>query len=170
MSTAIHEVRLPLTGGCVCGQLRYDLTGAPLLAYACHCHNCQKRSGSAYALTVVIRRADLRVMGVVDAQRAHDLSGRELEHSFCPRRRGRVWVHAIAAPDYASLRAGTFDDTSWIVPIAQAWVESALPWAVMPGVKVAPPEGLDFYALGEEWRASAPRFVAEEASAPIRSA
>lgn len=93
------EVRLPLTGGCVCGQLRYALTGAPLLAYACHCHNCQKRSGSAFALQVVIRRADLEVTGKVEAQRRADVEGRELEHSFCPECRGRIWVHNLAAPD-----------------------------------------------------------------------
>lgn len=156
------DVRLPLTGGCVCGQLRYALTRAPLLAYACHCHDCQKRSGSAFALTVVIRTADLKVTGEVDARRNVMPSGRELEHSFCPECRGRVWVHALAAPEYASLRAGSFDDTSWIVPIAQTWVESAIPWAVLPGVKNVPPESFDFYSLGEEWRASAPSFVAEE--------
>lgn len=155
------EVRLPLTGGCVCGQLRYALTGPPLLAYACHCHDCQKRSGSAFALTVVIQRADLKVTGKVDARRRTERSGRELEHSFCPLCRGRIWVHALAAPDYASLRAGSFDDTSWIVPIAQTWVESAIPWAVMQGVRNVPPAEFDFYALGEAWRASAPRFVAE---------
>jgi hypothetical protein len=158
------EVRLPLTGGCVCRQLRYELKGAPLLAYACHCHNCQKRSGSAFALQMVIRRADLLVKGEVDAQRRADPAGRELEHSFCPACRGRIWVHNLAAPDYATLRAGTFDDTSWIVPIAQTWVESAIPWAVMPGVRNVPPDVFDFYALGEEWRASAPRFVAEDVS------
>lgn len=156
------EVALPLTGGCVCGQLRYALTGAPLLVYACHCHNCQKRSGSAFALQVVIERAHLKVTGEMDAQRRADAAGGELEHSFCPECRGRVWVHNLAAPDYATLRAGSFDDTRWIVPIAQTFVESAIPWAVMPGVRQVPPESFDFYALGEEWRAGAPRFVAEE--------
>jgi hypothetical protein len=156
--TAPAEVRLPLTGGCVCGQLRYALTGAPLLAYACHCHDCQKRSGSAFTLSVVIRTADLQVSGEVQAHRYSGPNGRELEHSSCPQCLVRVWVYALAAPDYASVRAGSFDDTSWIVPIAQSWVESAIPWAVMPGVRHVPWDAFDFHALGEEWRASAPRF------------
>jgi hypothetical protein len=159
----MDEVRLPLTGGCFCGQLRYALTGAPLMAYACHCHDCQKRSGSAFTLSVVIRTADLQVSGEVEVQRYSGPSGRELEHSLCPQCLGRVWVHALAAPDYASVRAGSFDNTSWIVPIAQSWVESAIPWAVMPGVRRVPWEEFDFHALGEEWRANAPRFVAETA-------
>jgi len=153
------EVRLPLTGGCVCGRLRYALTGAPLLAYACHCHQCQKRSGSAFTLSVVIRTADLQASGEVEARRYSSPSGRELEHSFCPHCHVRVWVHAVAAPDYASLRGGSFDDASWIVPIAQAWVESAIPWAMIPNVRHVPWDDFDFHALGEEWRASAPRFI-----------
>jgi hypothetical protein len=152
------EVRLPLTGGCVCGQLRYALTGAPLLAYACHCHACQKRSGSAFSLAVVIRRAELETAG--GEMQPHTMSnGAEQAHSICPACGTRVWGYALAAPDYASVRAGTFDDASWIAPIAQTWVESAIPWAVIPNVRHVVWQAFDFHALGEEWRASAPRFV-----------
>jgi hypothetical protein len=111
---------------------------------------------------MVVRCADLEATGEVDAQGRADFAGRELEHSFCPECRGRIWVRNLAAPDYATLRAGSLDATRWIVPIAQTWVESAIPWAVIPGVRNVPQESFDFYALGEEWRAAAPRFVAEE--------
>lgn len=43
-----------------------------------------------------------------------------------------------------SLRAGTLDDASWVSPVVQIWVESAIPWAVIPGVRSEPPETFDF--------------------------
>jgi len=152
-------VALPLTGGCVCGALRYSLGGAPLMVYACHCHDCQTRSGSAFALTAVVAMGDLAMTGPVDVMLAPTRAGRELEHSFCPTCRVRVLVRATAAPDYGSLLAGTFDDASWAVPIAQTYVESAIPWAVIPGVRNVPAEAFDFYELGEAWRATAPTFA-----------
>jgi hypothetical protein len=153
-----QEVRLPLAGGCVCGKVRYALTGAPLLAYACHCHACQKRTGSAFSLAVVVRRADLELSGHTALQPYATANG-DQAHGVCPDCGARVWGYALAAPDYASIRGGTFDDASWIVPIAQTWVESAIPWAVIPGVRNVAWEAFDFHALGEEWRASAPRFI-----------
>jgi hypothetical protein len=44
------KVNLPLLGGCLCGAVRYSLNAAPLLVHACHCHDCQSVSGSAYSL------------------------------------------------------------------------------------------------------------------------
>ena len=57
-----------------------------------------------------------------------------------------------------SLRAGTLDDASWVSPVVQIWVESAIPWAVIPGVRSEPPETFDFVRLGREWARTAPRF------------
>ena len=58
-----------------------------------------------------------------------------------------------------SLKAGTLDDAGWVVPIAQTWVESAIPWALIPGVRHVDWADFDFAALGQDWQASAPRFA-----------
>ena len=154
------RVSLPQAGGCVCGAVRYSLTAAPLLAYACHCHDCQTRSGSAFALTLVIRISDLVLSGPVEVRRYSTPAGRELDHTFCSQCRVRLLVKAVAAPDYGSLRAGTLDDAGWVVPVAQTWVESAIPWAVIPSVRVVAPEGLDYFDLARVWRDTGPVFEA----------
>jgi hypothetical protein len=151
-------VTLPQCGGCFCGAVRFELRAAPLLVYACHCHDCQKRSGSAFTLTVVIRASDLTVAGTTEPSRTVSRSGREIEYIFCGVCRSRIVSRAIAAPDFATLRAGAFDDANWVVPIAQTWVESAIPWAVIPGVRSVPWSAFDFEALGREWAATAPEF------------
>jgi hypothetical protein len=159
-------IRLPQPGGCACGKLRYRLTGAPLLAYACHCHVCQARSGSAFALSLVVRSADLVLFGdAPEVRRSTSSWGREVNHSFCPECRTRLFGRPVESPEYANLRAGTLDDPSWVAPVAQTFVESAIPWAVIPGVRQVAPDAFDFEELGREWRASAPWFV--EDSRPI---
>ena len=46
--------KLPIPGGCNCGEVRYLVTKTPLAAYICHCHLCQKRTGSAFSMSMVI--------------------------------------------------------------------------------------------------------------------
>jgi hypothetical protein len=152
-------VGLPQPGGCLCGEIRYTLNAAPLLAYVCHCHDCQKRTGAAFTLTLVIHSADLAVSGVAEDAERTSRSGRTVVHSFCRTCRVPVFSRAPEAADYMSLRAGTLDDAGWVVPIAQSFVESAIPWAVIPDVRIVPWAEFDFVALGRDWAASAPTFL-----------
>jgi hypothetical protein len=155
----MDEVALPLLGGCFCGAVRYRVAGAPLMVHVCHCHRCQKRSGAAFALMVLVHTADLAVEGRPRSERRVLANGREVVDSACPACAAFVCASATAAPAYTTLRGGTLDDTRWLRPIAQTWVESAIPWALIPGVDQVDPDRLDYYALGAAWRATAPRFV-----------
>lgn len=155
----MNVVDLPQTGGCLCGALRYELSGAPLLAYACHCHDCQTRSGAAFSLTLVVRTAEVAFSGPVEIIHRPTLSGRDVDHGVCPACRTPLSARARIAPDFMSLRAGTLDDATWVVPGAQTFVESAIPWALIDGVPSVPWTDFDFAALGVAWRKTAPRFV-----------
>ena len=55
----MNEVSLPLVGGCQCGSVRYSVSKAPLVLYACHCTNCQKQTGSAFVLAMAIHEDSL---------------------------------------------------------------------------------------------------------------
>jgi GNAT superfamily N-acetyltransferase len=153
-------VALPQLGGCVCGAVRYQLNAAPLLVYACHCHDCQGRSGAAFTLPMVVRTADVAVAGPLKVLVRSTRSGREIEDSACATCRTPVFARARAAPDFMSLRAGTLDDADWVTPIVQTFVESAIPWAIIPGVRAVPWAGFDFAAYGSEWAKTAPEFAA----------
>ena len=151
-------VTLPQRGGCLCGAVRYALGASPLLAYACHCHDCQTQTGSAFTLTLVILTRDLSLQGEVETAPRAARSGRVVEHSYCPGCRVPIVSRAPAAPDYMSLRAGTLDDAGWVVPIAQCFVDSAIPWAVIPGVRPVAWADFDYVTLGRDWLAGAPAF------------
>ena len=55
-------MRLPLSGGCQCGRVRYQIRAEPLAVYVCHCTECQRQSGSAFALSLAVAR-DLALVG-----------------------------------------------------------------------------------------------------------
>ena len=55
----------PYTGGCQCGQVRYELSGEPIRLIACHCTECQRQSGSAFGMSMLIKKEDLKLSPVL---------------------------------------------------------------------------------------------------------
>ena len=51
-----------MTGGCQCGAIRYEITSFPLLLYTCNCTDCQRQTGSAFALNMPVRFRDFRIL------------------------------------------------------------------------------------------------------------
>jgi hypothetical protein len=152
------KVNLPLLGGCLCGAVRYSLSGAPVLVHVCHCHDCQSISGSAYSLTVLVPAAALAFTGPVETFTRTTARGREVRHTACAHCRAGLTSNDVARPDFTGLRAGTLDDAGWAVPIAQTFVSSAIPWAVIPGVEQVDPKDFSYVNLIAAWRATAPVF------------
>jgi hypothetical protein len=50
------------TGGCQCGEIRYEIHGEPLTFYACHCRECQKQSASAFGLSLTVPREAVKIV------------------------------------------------------------------------------------------------------------
>lgn len=123
------ESQGPLTGGCQCGAVRYELVVASLPAIICHCTGCQKQTASAFGMTLPVRRRDLKILsGDLKEWRKLADSGRELACYFCPQCGTRLYHSSPMGPDYWHLKPGTLDDTSWLEPVAQVWTKSAQPW------------------------------------------
>jgi len=146
--------RPPLAGGCICGQLRYALSDLPQVVLACHCHNCQKRSGSAYALSMITLRRDFAVTAGESLSR--DLpggSGALHRQHICPDCFARTHTEMLAYPDIINVRPGTLDDPSFAKPIAQCWTSLAQPWALIEGLRAFEENPTDVEGLAAEWRA-----------------
>jgi hypothetical protein len=70
----------PLTGGCQCGKIRYQVTEAPQLVYTCHCTDCQRITGSAFSLGIALpETAFHRTAGEPRALQRMPDSGRDLQ-------------------------------------------------------------------------------------------
>lgn len=124
-----RKVSLPISGGCQCGSLRYQLGSPPLMIYACHCANCQKISGSAFGLAATITEASFEFTSGKPARVNWDSdAGNQRYGTFCGDCGCRIAHGQMPSNGILSLRAGTFDDASWVVPSGHIWTRSAQPW------------------------------------------
>ncbi|MEX6633474.1 GFA family protein [Hyphococcus lacteus] len=122
-------VSLPLEGGCQCGALRYELAAAPLMIYACHCTNCQKQTGSAFVLSATVPEAAFSFnRGTASKTEWTSDAGNKRFGYFCNDCGSRIANGQSPSIGILSLRAGTFDDTSWVRPAGHIWVKSAQNW------------------------------------------
>ncbi len=122
-------VSLPLEGGCQCGKLRYELSAAPLMLYACHCTNCQKQTGSAFVLSTAIVESAFKFTGGKAAKTEWmSDAGNKRYGYYCGDCGCRIANGQSPSIGVLSLRAGTFDDTSWVRPAGHIWVKSAQNW------------------------------------------
>lgn len=151
-------MKLPLTGGCQCGAVRYEISVEPMTVYACHCRDCQRQTGASFALSMVVARDAIRVTGGRPAQwlrpGAQTASGTAIACLFCGACGARLWNLPTRAPQVAIVRPGTLDDTSWLVPVGHIWTSSAQPWVKIPGDTVNyPRQPPDNTALVAAWNA-----------------
>jgi hypothetical protein len=123
--------RPALPGGCNCGEIRYVVTRPFLTAYICHCHRCQKRTGSAFSMSVVIPADGLQIVAGKPLPTERRLESGARNFSWiCPACYSRTHTQREGSRTI-NLRAGTLDDTSKIRPVAQIWTENAQPWALI---------------------------------------
>ncbi|HEY1933452.1 MAG TPA: GFA family protein [Acetobacteraceae bacterium] len=122
-------MQLPLTSGCPCGALRYEVTEAPLTLYTCHCTKCQRMSSSAFQMSMPVRRTAFRVTaGTPRGWTYRTGAGSDSTSWFCPDCAGRIYGENTRRPAVVVVRAGSLDDTKWLAPIGHLWTHSAQPW------------------------------------------
>ena len=124
----------PYDGGCLCGAIRYRLDAGPLSLYACHCRDCQRLTGSAFALWMVVARDALATL--CGEPHAYDVAmpdGRRKRGRFCGACSTRLWGEPERHPRVRILRPGTPHDTTGLQPIGSIWTRSAQPWVAALG-------------------------------------
>lgn len=131
-------MREQLTGGCLCGAVRYCAElSVRFQAYACHCTDCQTRTGSAFGLQLSVMANDLAVEGPVIRGEHVQPSGAVAGIFACEKCLTRVYTDNDQRPGIVNLRAGTLDNSQDLVPAAHLWTASKLPWVVIPQDAVA---------------------------------
>jgi hypothetical protein len=121
----------PLTGGCLCGRVRYELTEAPLSASYCHCTRCQRRTGNAASVSARIAPGSLRVLSGQELIRSFDPPD-GFKKAFCSACGGALWSQSPDDPEVISVRMGTFDADPGIRPSYRQFVAYAAPWEPIP--------------------------------------
>ena len=142
-----------MEGGCTCQQVRYRLTGPPLIVHACHCRWCQRETGSAHALNALYE-ADrvVHTAGEPEIILTPSASGKGQRIARCPTCKVAVWSnYPQAGPAVRFVRVGTMDDPDLCPPDIHIFTSSKQPWlALPPGAKAVP----EFYDPATVWSAA----------------
>jgi hypothetical protein len=124
--------RGPITGGCLCGAVRYRVTGRPLplSTTVCNCKECQRSTGSTFSIVVPVRASTFQLEGepLATFQTTGTDSGENRARKFCPRCGSPVLTVVAETPELVWIKAGTLDDKSWLSPTLEIWCESAQAW------------------------------------------
>ena len=131
-------MELPLTGGCVCGAVRYETSALPLTVYVCHCTVCQRITSSAFSIGMVVPDAAFRATGkdVRSVPGGVTAGGRAKSRFVCPD--CGTWLFGAPRPGTGHpgkvriVRGGTLDDTTGLRPTEHYWTRSKQPWVILP--------------------------------------
>jgi hypothetical protein len=139
----MSESQTKLTGGCLCGSVRYELSAEPIVAGFCHCLSCQKISGAGRVLQVLVPRSALSIQGDVRGYSWRADSGNMVTSQFCPTCGSQLFAENSGMADAKALRAVSLDDPSAITPQMTVYAKRAHQWdhvdADLPSFPEMPP-------------------------------
>jgi hypothetical protein len=120
------------TGHCQCGNVSYEVMGEPVTSHACHCRECQKRTGSAFGVSMVLKKEEFRIQGDLHTFDRLADSGFKITQFFCPNCGNTIYGEVEQRPNAFVLFPGTLDDTSWFGLDRMIWTSSAQGWYEFP--------------------------------------
>ena len=122
------------TATCRCGQLRVTATGDPARVSVCHCLDCKKRSGSAFAVQARWPVSQVTIAGESKTWRHRADSGNRITHHFCPACGSSL--HYVIEGKFDGLIAiplGAFDDPYFASPRFSVWDKRKHDWVAILG-------------------------------------
>ena len=120
-------------GGCACGAVRYRLTSPPMFVNCCHCRDCQRQVGSAFAINGLIETDRIEVLaGDIAPSRMPTDSGRPHDIYRCAACGTALWSDYGGRPALRFVRIATLDDPQAAPPDAHIFTRSKLPWVGLP--------------------------------------
>jgi hypothetical protein len=125
------DVDLPITGGCGCGAVRFEIDAPLQSALYCHCTRCQHRSGTAAAASARPAPGSLQVVSGQERVRRWLPEG-GLAKDFCGDCGSALFASDPESGEVMVVRFGAFDGDPGIRPGARQFVDSAAPWEPIP--------------------------------------
>jgi hypothetical protein len=122
----MSEYKLPLEGGCRCGQVRLRVTQPVMLTSACHCIGCQRMTSSAFSITVAVPSAGFEVTAGEPV--LGGLHG-PTRHFYCPHCKSWLFTRPEGFDQIVNVRASMLDDRAWFQPYVEVCTAEKMPWA-----------------------------------------
>ena len=122
-----------LEGACSCGAMRYRLAGAPMFVHCCHCRDCQRQTGSAFAINALIETDRIEMISGQPAPIAVPTdSGRPHDIHRCPACQTAMWSDYGRRLVLRFVRVGTLDEPAALPPDVHIYTRSKLSWVELP--------------------------------------
>jgi len=118
-----------LRGGCACGAIRFECTSESILSVLCHCRDCQRSTGSAYAAELVVPESAFSfVRGTPRQFAVMGDSGNTVQRGFCPDCGSPLVASSSGRPQFLAIQAASLDDPTLFHPTHHVYTSSAQPW------------------------------------------
>jgi len=121
-----------MPGSCQCGDVQYVVNGDPLMTYACHCSDCQKRTGSAFSMGCIYPLAALSLQGELSTWERVSDDGNSNTRYSCHSCGNVIYGLSSVAPELIKLQPGTLSSAQSIAVDAHIWLRSACSWLTIP--------------------------------------
>ena len=105
-----------ITGHCLCGKVRYEVTGTPLAMMYCHCEECRRATGSSLNTSLFVKREQFRIVSGESSVAFHETSPDNLRH-FCSSCGSPLFKYFVEPTGMMTIRAGTLDSDPGVRPI-----------------------------------------------------
>jgi hypothetical protein len=135
----------------------YTVDAEPLFTYACHCSSCQKRTGSAFSLGLVIMTESLDLKGALTSWSRVSEQGNTNTRYSCASCGNIIYGSSESSPELAKLQPGTLDNTNTVEPEVHMWTVKKQPWVILPPraprFETQPDSGLALMQAALDYRA-----------------
>jgi hypothetical protein len=122
-----------ITGGCLCGHIRYEAGGEPLFAVHCHCRDCQRSSGTGHVPVMGVAKELFKVSGETKSYVTVGSSQRKAIRHFCPNCGSLLFGTPEVAPDTVTIYVGSLDDPAVFKPAYVLFTRDRPPWDTIAG-------------------------------------
>ena len=139
-------MKIPFTGGCVCGAIRYECSAEPIMMFNCHCRDCQQVTGGGFIAGLLVPASAFRLTkGQLRYHFTPSAAGGKHKRGFCAECGSRITGgQSDERPTgFVGVTAGSLDDPSGFRPQMDFFVSDAQPWDLMdptiPKYELYPP-------------------------------
>jgi hypothetical protein len=127
------------SGGCLCGAIRYQVTGDPVRMAICHCDDCRRATGAAFTTNIFVKEADLCIVQGTPKQYRHPSdSGSTMTKEFCPDCGSQLFGYSSRSAGIKHVKVGTIDDARFVKPQLEVYTVRKLPYVRLQ-------DGIDHY-------------------------
>jgi hypothetical protein len=126
------DPELPMTGGCMCGAVRFEVSEPLVGALFCHCKRCQRRTGTGFSVTALTAPGSFRIVAGEERVGTWDPGDGGYVKAFCSDCGGQLFTTKASDPAVIAIRMGALDGDPGTRPSAHQFTTYAAPWAPVP--------------------------------------